>query len=132
MSEDTEIKDGLYYSEEHEWARIENDLVTIGITDYAQNSLHEITFVEVSGAGDEINAGDECGFVESMKASSEIYSPLSGEIIEINGDLEDAPELLNEDPYGEGWLFKLKPSALDDELEDLMDANGYAEYIDSL
>ncbi|MFO7837278.1 MAG: glycine cleavage system protein GcvH [Candidatus Thorarchaeota archaeon] len=132
MSEDTEVKDGLYYSEEHEWALIEDETVTIGITDYAQNSLHEITFVEISGLGDEINAGDECGFVESMKASSEIYSPLSGEIVDINDDLEDAPELLNEDPYGEGWLFKLKASALDDELNDLMDAQAYAEYIDSL
>jgi len=129
---DTEVKDGLYYSSEHEYVRIEGDLAVIGITDYAQNSLHEITFVEVSETGTVIKAGDECGLVESMKASSDIFSPLSGEIVEVNTKLEDAPEIVNEDCYGKGWMFKVKPSNIDSELSSLMDADAYKSFIASL
>ena len=128
----TEVKDGLYYSSEHEYVRIEGDLAVIGITDYAQNSLHEITFVEVSEIGTAIKAGDECGLVESMKASSDIFTPLSGEIVEVNTELEDAPEIVNEDCYGKGWMFKVKPSNLSSELSSLMDADAYKSFIASL
>lgn len=119
------------YSKEHEWAKLEGDLVTVGITDHAQNSLHEITFVEVSEVGTVVKAGDECGLVESMKASSDIFSPVSGEIIEVNSELEDAPEIVNEDCYGAGWMFKVKPSNLDAEMKSLLDAKAYEDYLES-
>ncbi len=128
---DTEIKDELKYSAEHEWVKVENDVAIIGITDHAQNALHEITFVEISEVGTVLKANDECGLVESMKASSDLYTPIGGEITEVNTELEDAPEKINEDCYGEGWLFKIKPSNLEADLAALMDANGYKELIES-
>jgi len=128
---DTEIKDDLKYSKEHEWVRIEGDICVIGITDHAQNSLHEITFVEISEVGTVLKANDECGLVESMKASSDLFTPVGGEIIEVNTVLEDAPETVNEDPYGAGWMFKIKPSNLDGDLAALLDAAGYKAFIES-
>ena len=127
----SEVPDDRHYSKEHEWAQVKGDLVIVGITDHAQNSLHEITFVEISEAGTVVKAGDECGLVESMKASSDIFSPISGEIVEVNGDLEDAPEVVNEDCYGKGWMFKVKPSNLDSEISSLLDAKGYKEFLES-
>lgn len=128
---DTEVKDGLSYSAEHEWVKIEGDIAIIGITDYAQNALHEITFVEISEVGTVLKANDECGLVESMKASSDIISPISGEIIEVNAELENAPEIVNEDCYGKGWMFKIKPSNLKADLSALLDANAYKALIES-
>ncbi|MFW9957845.1 MAG: glycine cleavage system protein GcvH [Candidatus Odinarchaeota archaeon] len=127
----TEVKDGLYYSKEHEYAKIEGDIAVIGITDHAQNALHEITFVEISDVGTVLKAGDECGLVESMKASSDIFTPVSGEIIEVNVELENAPEIVNEDCYGKGWMFKIKPSNLAADLSKLMDAEAYRSFIES-
>ncbi|MHA1962107.1 MAG: glycine cleavage system protein GcvH [Candidatus Thorarchaeota archaeon] len=132
MTEGTNVIEGLYYSKEHEWARVEGDLVVLGITDFAQHSLHEITFVEISEAGTVLSAGDECGLVESMKASSELYTPISGEIVEVNTALEDAPEIVNESPYEKGWMMKIKPSNLDEELKSLMDSKGYSDFTSSL
>lgn len=128
---DTEIKDELKYSAEHEWIKVEGDIAIIGITDHAQNALHEITFVEISEVGTVLKANDECGLVESMKASSDLFTPIGGEIIEVNTELEDAPEKINEDCYGEGWLFKIKPSNLEADLAALMDANAYKALIES-
>ena len=128
---DTEIKDDLKYSKEHEWVRIEGDVCIIGITDHAQNSLHEITFVEISEVGTVLKANDECGLVESMKASSDLFTPVGGEIVEVNSVLEDAPETVNEDPYGAGWMFKIKPSNLDADIGALLDAAGYKAFIES-
>jgi glycine cleavage system H protein len=128
---DTEIKDGLSYSKEHEWVKVEGDIAIIGITDHAQNALHEITFVEISEVGTVLKANDECGLVESMKASSDIFSPIGGEIVEVNTVLEDAPETINEDCYGAGWMFKIKPSNLDADLAALMDGNAYKAFIES-
>ena len=128
----SDVPSELRYSKEHEWVKVQGDLVMVGITDYAQNSLHEITYVEINEAGTVLGAGQECGLVESMKASSDIFSPLAGEIVEVNTKLEDAPELVNESPYGEGWMFKLKPSNLDSDLAALLDADAYAKYIESL
>ncbi len=128
---DTEIKDGLSYSAEHEWVKVEGDIAIIGITDHAQNALHEITFVEISEVGTVLKANDECGLVESMKASSDLFTPIGGEIIEVNTNLEDAPEIVNEDCYGKGWLFKIKPSNLEADLAALMDGNGYKTFIES-
>ena len=130
MSE-TEIKEELRYSKDHEWIKVEEDLAIVGITDYAQNSLHEITFVEISEVGTVLEANGECGLVESMKASSDIFTPVAGEIVEVNGELEDAPEIVNEDPYGKGWMFKIKPSNLDTDLAELMDAAGYKTFIET-
>jgi glycine cleavage system H protein len=127
----TEVKDGLYYSKEHEYAKVEGDIVIIGITDHAQDALHEITFVEISEVGTVVKAGDECGLVESMKASSDIFTPLSGKIVEVNTELENAPEIVNEDCYGKGWMFKIKPSNLSAELSKLMDAKAYKAFIAS-
>ena len=129
---DTEVKVDRKYSKDHEWIKVEGDLVVVGVTDFAQNSLHEITFVEISEVGTSLEANDECGLVESMKASSDIFSPVGGEIVEVNSELEDAPEIVNEDPYGKGWMFKLKPSNLDADLAGLMDAAAYKEFIESL
>jgi len=128
---DTEIKDGLSYSAEHEWVKIEGDIAIIGITDHAQNALHEITFVEISEVGTVLKAKDECGLVESMKASSDLITPIGGEIIEVNAELEDAPETVNEDCYGKGWMFKIKPSNLEADLAALMDGNAYKALIES-
>lgn len=130
MSE-TEIREGLRYSKDHEWIKVEGDLAIVGITDYAQNSLHEITFVEISEVGTVLEANGECGLVESMKASSDIFTPVAGEIVEVNGELEDAPEIVNEDSYGKGWMFKIKPSNLDVDYAKLMDAAGYKTFIES-
>ncbi|MFX0107178.1 MAG: glycine cleavage system protein GcvH [Candidatus Hodarchaeota archaeon] len=132
MSEEGKlVPEGLTYSKEHEWVKVEGDLATIGITDFAQHSLHEITFVELPEVGSTVEANTECGLVESMKASSDIYTPLSGEVTEVNTALEDAPELVNEDPYGKGWMFKIKASNLDAEFASLMDASAYSEFIAS-
>ena len=129
---DTDVKDDRKYSKDHEWVKVEGDLVIVGITDFAQNSLHEITFVEISEVGTVLEANGECGLVESMKASSDIFSPIGGEIVEVNSELEDAPEIVNEDPYGKGWMFKLKPTNLDADIAGLMDAAAYTEFIKSL
>ena len=126
------VPEELVYSKEHEWIRVEGDLAIIGITDYAQNSLHEITFVELPETGTTVEANTECGLVESMKASSDIFTPVSGEIVEVNSELEDAPELVNEDPYGKGWMIKVKASNLDAEIKVLMDAKAYSDYTASL
>jgi len=127
----TEVKDGLYYTKEHEYAKVQGDIVVVGITDHAQNSLHEITFVEISEVGTVVKAGEECGLVESMKASSDIFSPISGEIVEVNTELEDAPEIVNEDCYGKGWMFKIKPSNLKADLAKLMKAGAYRTFLAS-
>ena len=120
----------LKYASSHEWARLEEDgTVTVGITDHAQSALGDVVFVELPDVGSELNAGQEAGVVESVKAASDIYAPLSGTVIAINGALEDNPETINADPYVDGWFFKLKPSAID-ELDELLDADSYSEQCD--
>ena len=109
----------VYYSEDHEWARAEGDKVRIGISDYAQDRLGDITFVEVPEVGETFGAGDELGTVESTKAVSEVLMPIDGEVIAVNAALEEAPDLVNRDPYGDGWIIEIKPDDLAD-LETLM------------
>jgi glycine cleavage system H protein len=128
MGDPGNIPPELLYYKQHEWTRVEGDLVVVGITDYAQNSLHEITFVELAEAGTTVEFGEEIGLVESMKASNELYTPIAGEIVEVNADLEDSPELVNEDPYGKGWMIKVKPSNLDGDLGSLMSPDEYKEF----
>jgi len=117
----------LKYAETDEWARLEDDgIVVVGISDYAQDALSDIVYVELPEVGAEVSAGDVVGTVESVKAAADLNTPVSGEIIEVNEELEDSPELLNEDPYGT-WIFKVKASDLS-ELDDLMDAEAYEAY----
>lgn len=123
------IPSELKYSREHEWIRVEGNLVTIGITDYAQEELGDIVNVELPDEGDEIHKDEAFGAVESVKASSEVFSPVSGKIIEVNEPLLDAPEMINEDPYDEGWMVKVELSD-SSELDELMDAAGYMQYIE--
>ncbi len=118
----------LRYASSHEWARLEEDgTVTIGITDHAQDALGDVVYVEAPDIGDTLSAGDEAGVVESVKAASDIYSPISGEVVEVNETLEETPEAVNADPYNDGWFFKLQPSNAD-ELNSLMDADAYTEH----
>ena len=122
------IPSDLKYSREHEWIRVEGNVVTIGITDYAQEELGDIVNVELPDEGDEIHKDEAFGAVESVKASSEVFSPVSGKIVEVNEPLLDAPEMINEDPYDEGWMVKIELSD-SSELNELMDAAGYEQYI---
>jgi glycine cleavage system H protein len=118
----------LRYSEEHEWVRVEGDVATVGISDFAQEQLGDIVFVELPDVGAEIAAGDQVAVVESVKAASEVYSPVSGEIVEINDVIVEEPSGINGDAEGDGWFFKLKLSD-PSELDDLMDPKAYAAFI---
>jgi len=121
----------MKYSEEHEWVTVEGDIATVGITDFAQKALGDIVFVEAPDVGSEINQGDETGVVESVKAASDIITPVSGEVVEINEDLEAAPNTVNTDPTGDGWMFKVKLSD-PEEIEGLMSAAEYKTHCESL
>ena len=115
----------LKYASSHEWARLEEDgTVTVGITDHAQNSLGDVVFVELPEVGSEYGAGEEAAVVESVKAASDIYAPIAGEVIAVNDALEESPETVNEYPYSDGWFFRLKPSDVS-ELENLLSAEDY-------
>ena len=123
----SDIPSELRYVGTHEWARLEEDgTVTVGITDHAQDALGDIVFVELPELDADGIAGDEAGVVESVKTASDVYYPISGTVIAINDALEESPEIINTDPYGEGWFYKLKPSDRAD-LDELLDAEGYAE-----
>jgi len=127
----SEMPSDLKYSKTHEWARNEGDgTVTVGITDHAQGLLGDLVFVELPEAGALVEKGGECAVVESVKAASDVYSPVSGEVTEVNAVLVDAPETVNEDAFGEGWLFKIRMSD-EAELEGLLDAAGYAESVEA-
>ena len=104
------IPDDLQYTKSHEWVRTEDDTATIGITDHAQEELGDVVFVELPDEGDTFDAGESFGTVESVKAVSDLYAPVGGEVVEVNSALEDAPEKINEDPYGDGWIIKLRTS----------------------
>lgn len=118
----------LLYATSHEWVRIDGDEVTIGISDYAQHALGDVVFAELPDVGRTLTMGDTFGVVESVKAASDVYAPLSGEVTTINAALIDAPETLNSDPYGAGWMLKLKPSDLDNERTKLLDATAYQQH----
>ena len=116
----------LKYVSSHEWIRVEGDgTVTIGVTDHAQEALGDVVFVELPDIDAEVSAGDDAGVVESVKAASDIYAPVSGVVVAVNDDLEDAPEMVNSDPYGDGWFFKLKLTD-ESELDDLLSADEYS------
>ena len=124
------VLEGLYYSKEHEWSKVEQSgKVRIGITDYAQNTLHEIIFVEIVSVGTKVKQMEMIGTVESIKAVSDVFSPISGVVIEVNEDLNMTPELINQDPYEKGWIVLLDPDNLENELSQLLSANEYKELL---
>lgn len=118
----------LKYTKEDEWIRLDGDEATVGVTDYAQDSLSDIVYLELPDIGDSLAMGDTFGVVESVKAAADLYMPLSGEITAVNETLIDAPETVNSDPYGEAWMIRLKMSD-PSQLDDLMDAAAYTEYL---
>ncbi|MCC5807328.1 MAG: glycine cleavage system protein GcvH [Opitutales bacterium] len=125
----SEIPDNLKYTKEHEWLRLEEDgTVVVGITDYAQESLGDVTFVELPEVGSTFSEGDTFGVVESVKAASDLYMPVSGEVTEINEDLADAPEKVNASPFDEAWMIKVRPDNADD-LGQLLDAEAYRKLV---
>ena len=128
MKEISELKlpEDVKYTDDHEWAKLEGDIATIGISDYAQDQLGDIVFVELPETGSSFDKGEEFGTVESVKAVSELYMPLAGEVVEINPELEDAPEQVNSDPYGGGWMLKIK-LADPAEFDALMDKGAYLD-----
>ena len=126
----SKIPADLKYTEEHEWAKQEGDLVVVGITDYAQDSLGDIVYVEMEPVGEMVEQSTPFGVVESVKAASDLFAPIPGEIVEVNARLQDEPELLNSDPYNEAWLVKINPTD-GSEWEQLLDAAGYAELLES-
>ena len=126
----SEIPDNLLYATSHEWSRrLDGDIIEIGISDYAQESLGDVVYIELPEVGQIVSAATECCSIESVKAASDIYAPVSGEIVEINENLDDEPELLNESPYEKGWMFKIKASNID-ELNTLLSSDSYLSNID--
>jgi len=125
---DCEVPEGLYYHKEYLWARVEKGKARVGVTDYAQKQLREIVYVELPSAGDTITQNEPFGTVESVKAVSDLIAPISGTIEEVNKELQSKPELLNEDPYGKGWLLVITPKNLDAELKKIMDFKASVEW----
>ena len=123
-----DIPKDRFYTKTHEWALPEGDTVLVGITDYAQDALGDVVYVELPEVGRVVEKGE--AVVESVKTASDIYAPVAGEIVEVNLALEKTPELVNQDPYGEGWIFRLKPRDMGD-LDELLDAGGYQEVLES-
>jgi glycine cleavage system H protein len=125
----SEVLSELRYTKSHEWVRREDDgTLIVGITDHAQELLGDLVFVEVPEVGTHLNGGEDCAVVESVKAASDVYAPIAGEVVEANEALADTPETINKDPYGDGWLFKLKPDDAAD-LDELMAADDYSQVI---
>ena len=125
------VVDGLLYTKEHEWVKIEGDAAIIGITDYAQQMLGEITYVELPEVDKELKKGDDLAVVESSKAASDVYAPVTGKVIEVNNELEEKPELINKDCYEKGWICRLEATKKDD-VNELMDSNAYEDYLKGL
>jgi len=124
------IPENLKYTKDHEWIKVDGDEAYVGITDYAQNELGDIVFVEIETEGENLEKEEVFGTVEAVKTVSDIFMPISGEVLEVNSQLEDSPEIVNKDPYGEGWLIKVKLSNKS-ELDGLLDADKYKELIES-
>jgi glycine cleavage system H protein len=123
-----EVREGLRYTRTHEWVRVEGDTAVVGVTDFAQSELGDITYLELLQVGTAVKQGDSMGVIESVKAASDIYAPVSGEVVEANQAVVEKPELANQSPYDEAWLVKIKLSA-PEELEKLMDADAYRKFL---
>jgi glycine cleavage system H protein len=126
----TNIPDDLLYTKDDEWLRVEDQLATVGITDYAQDSLSDIVYVELPDVGDKFEAGETFGVVESVKAASDLFMPIAGEVVEVNEELADTPETINEDPYGGAWMVKIR-LADPDALDELLSPEAYQEHCDA-
>ena len=124
----SEVPSNLHYTESHEWARVDGDALLVGITDFAQDALTEVVWVDLAEVGASVQAMGPCASVESVKSVSEVYSPLEGVVLESNTALEDNPEMINEDPYRDGWIFRLQPSDISD-IDGLLDATAYMALI---
>jgi glycine cleavage system H protein len=122
------VPENLKYTKDHEWAKIEGDVATVGITDYAQGELGDVVFVELPEVGSKVAQGDTFGTIEAVKAVADLFAPVSGEVVEVNPELESAPETVNQDPYGDGWMIKVKMEN-PDEANKLLDAEKYKELI---
>ena len=122
------VPEELKYTKDHEWARVENDIVTVGITDYAQGELGDIVYIDLPEAGTRVDAEATFGTIEAVKAVSDLFAPISGEVIEVNSNLESKPEVVNDDPYGEGWMIKIKISDMA-EIDNLLNDAQYKELI---
>jgi glycine cleavage system H protein len=123
-----ELPDDLKYTKEHEWVLVEDKIATVGITDHAQEQLGDVVFVELPAVGDQVTKDDEMGVVESVKAVSDVYAPVSGTVVEVNDDLPENTEMVNEDPYGDGWMVKIQLSDPTD-LDDLLTAAEYEQHV---
>jgi len=132
LSEEHEVPEQLYYTKEHEWVSVSGNTATVGITDYAQKSLHEIVYVELPEVGRELTQGEVMGSVESVKAVSDVYAPVSGRVVEVNEKLLDEPETLNNDPYGEGWIAKIELTNFEEDKKKLMTAEQYRNLLKEL
>ena len=126
-----EIKEGFYYTDEHEWAKIEGNIAIFGITDYAQHSLGDVTYVEIPSIGKEVKQFEVFSVIESVKAASDIFAPLSGKVIEVNKKLEESPELINQSPYEEGWIAKVEIKNKD-EIKNLKNASDYRKFVEEI
>ena len=129
MKTDFMVPDGLYYTKEHEWVRVEGDKCRVGVTDYAQNSLHEIVYVELPKVGVKVAQMQSLGTVESVKAVADVYSPVAGEVLEVNNSLSDAPELVNKTPYSDGWITLIRPADMKKDLGTLMSPQAYKDLL---
>ena len=131
MAEEYEVPDGLLYTRDHEWIKVEGNVITIGVTDYGQKKLREVVYVELPTIGQRVEEGEAIATLESVKASAEVYTPASGKVIEVNSKLVDSPELVNDDPYGDGWIAKIELEE-EREFEDLMEPDEYRKYLEDL
>jgi glycine cleavage system H protein len=129
---DIEIPEELYYSKEHEWVKLEGKEAVVGITDYAQKQLHDIVYVEVPKVGTDITQFQTMGTVESVKSTSEVFTPVTGNVIKVNGELAESPELLNQDPYEKGWLARIALKDFNSDVKKLLTAQQYADYVKNM
>jgi glycine cleavage system H protein len=133
MADEYKVEEGFYYTKEHEWAKkLDDGMVAVGIDDYAQSQLHEIVYVELPEMDADVGQMEAVGAVESVKAVTDFYCPVSGKVVEVNESLLDAPEQINNDPYGDGWIAKIEPTNPDEDLGNLMDAAAYTEFLKTL
>ncbi len=132
MKTDYSVPDGLYYTKEHEWLKLEGDNCRVGVTDYAQKSLHEIVYVDLPKTGSDVSSMQSIWTVQAVKAVSDVFSPISGKILEVNNGLSDAPELVNKSPYGDGWITVIKPANLQKDLGTLLKPGDYKDLLQKI
>jgi len=129
LKQEYTVPDGLHYTKEHEWVRVEGDKCRVGVTDYAQKSLHEVVYVELPKVRMKVSQMQSLGTVESVKAVADVFSPIAGEVLEVNTSLSDAPELVNKSPYGDGWITVIRPEDFKKDLPGLMNAQDYRDFL---